>query len=305
MGSVTGAGVAEITNQMEYDDNVAHEAKMKIYDLGRALDDRPWAVTVSFTHPHDPYVARRKYWDLYNDCEHLLPTVPAMDFDDQDAHSQRIFKANDWLNFDIKQENIERSRQAYFANISYLDDKIGEVMEALETTRLVENTIILFCSDHGDMLGERGLWFKMNFYEGSARVPLMIAAPQMKPGKVTDPVSNVDILPTLADLAGVDMSEIMPWTDGESIIPLAPETGEAKPRANPVLIEYAAEASYAPMVCIRQGNYKFNHCELDPPQLFNLSSDPHELNNLAADPAHKAMVEAYGQSSGEMGYGSF
>ena len=72
MGSVTGAGIAEISNQMEYDDNVAHETKMKIYDLGRALDDRPWAVTVSFTHPHDPYVARRKYWDFYNDCEHLV-----------------------------------------------------------------------------------------------------------------------------------------------------------------------------------------------------------------------------------------
>jgi choline-sulfatase len=293
MGSVTGAGIAEISNQMEYDDNVAHETKMKIYDLGRALDDRPWAVTVSFTHPHDPYVARRKYWDLYNDCEHLLPTVPAMEFDDQDAHSQRIFKANDWLNFDIKQENIKRSRQAYFANISYLDDKIGEVMEALETTRQAENTIILFCSDHGDMLGERGLWFKMNFFEGSARVPLMIAAPQMKPGKVSDPVSNVDILPTLADLAGVDMSEIMPWTDGESIIQLAPSKGGAKPRSKPVLIEYAAEASYAPMVCIREGVYKFNHCELDPPQLFDLSSDPHELNNLAVDPAHKAIVEAF------------
>ncbi|MCL4168773.1 UNVERIFIED_CONTAM: hypothetical protein GTU68_012769, partial [Idotea baltica] len=243
MGSVTGAGIAEISNQMEYDDNVAHEAKMKIYDLGRALDDRPWAVTVSFTHPHDPYVARRKYWDLYEDCEHLLPTVPAMNIEDQDAHSQRIFKANDWLNFDINEKDIKRSRQAYFANISYLDDKIGEVMQALDATRQSENTIILFCSDHGDMLGERGLWFKMCFYEGSARVPLMISAPQMKPGKVSAPVSNLDILPTLADLAGVDMSEIMPWTDGESVIPMAPATGAAKDRSGPVLIEYAAEAS--------------------------------------------------------------
>jgi len=163
MGSVTGAGVAEISNQMEYDDNVAHEAKMKIYDLARALDERPWSLTVSFTHPHDPYVARKKYWDLYEDCEHLLPDVPAFEFEAQDAHSQRIFKANDWLNFNITDEDIRRSRRAYFANISYLDDKIGEVMEALETTRQLDNTIIVFCTDLCDMTGKRGHWLKLCF----------------------------------------------------------------------------------------------------------------------------------------------
>ncbi|WP_283646999.1 sulfatase-like hydrolase/transferase, partial [Marinovum algicola] len=77
MGSVTGAGVAEISNQMEYDDEVAYHAVRKVYDLARGHDERPWMLTVSFTHPHDPYVARRKYWDLYEDCEHLEPEVPA------------------------------------------------------------------------------------------------------------------------------------------------------------------------------------------------------------------------------------
>jgi choline-sulfatase len=69
LGSVTGAGVAEISNQMEYDDEVAYHATRKVYDLGRGHDARPWCLTVSFTHPHDPYVARRKYWDLYEDCQ--------------------------------------------------------------------------------------------------------------------------------------------------------------------------------------------------------------------------------------------
>ncbi len=293
MGSVTGAGVAEISNQMEYDDTVAFEARTKVYDLARGLDNRPWALTVSFTHPHDPYVARRKYLDLYEDCGYLLPEVPAFPLDQQDAHAQRIFKANDWLNFNITEDDIRRSRRAYFANISYLDDKIGEILEALETTRQADNTIIVFCSDHGDMLGERGLWFKMCFYDGSARVPLMIAAPHMKPGKITNPVSNVDILPTLCDLAQVDMSEIMPWTDGESLIPMAPLEGKPADRSAPVMIEYAAEASYAPLVCLREGKYKFNHCELDPPQLFDLSADPHELNNLAEYQANEKLVARF------------
>ncbi len=280
MGSVTGAGVAEISNQMEYDDEVAHHARMKLYDLARAKDTRPWCLTVSFTHPHDPYVARRKYWDLYEDCEHLSPRVAAMDYDDHDAHSKRIFDANDWRGFDITEDEINRSRRAYFANISYLDDKIGELLQTLEDTR--QEAIVVFVSDHGDMLGERGLWFKMSFFEGSARVPLMIRAPGLEPARIDDPVSTIDLCPTLCELAGVSMEDVMPWTTGQSLVPTATGT----PRSHPVAMEYAAEASYAPLVALRSGKWKYTRCALDPEQLFDLEADPDELTNLAADPAH-------------------
>ena len=284
MGSVTGSGVAEISNQMEYDDEVAYHATRKVYDYARSNDERPWCMTVSFTHPHDPYVARKKYWDLYEDCEHLLPTVPAMDYEDHDTHSKRIFDANDWRSFDISEDDIKRSRRAYFANISYLDDKIGEVMEAVKATR--QETIIMFVSDHGDMLGERGLWFKMSFFEGSARVPMMICAPDMEPGLITTPVSNIDVCPTLCDLAGVDMSEVEPWTTGQSVKPM----GQGVERTEPVAIEYAAEASYAPMVSLRYGKWKYNRCKLDADQLFDLDADPHELTNLAEVAEHQGTL---------------
>ncbi len=286
MGSVTGAGVAEITNQMEYDDEVAHHAKAKLYDLARGKEDRPWAMTVSFTHPHDPYVARKKYWDLYEDCDHLLPEVPAMAYDDHDAHSRRIFDANDWRSYEITEEDIRRSRRAYFANISYIDDKIGEILEVLESTR--QEAIILFVSDHGDMLGERGLWFKMSFYEGSCRVPLMISAPDLPVGRIDAPVSTLDVTPTLGALAGLDLAEIEPWTDGESLVPLA----KGEERTSPVAMEYAAEASYAPLVSLRYGKWKYNRCALDPDQLFDLEADPQELRNLAADPAHAGTLQS-------------
>lgn len=287
MGSVTGAGVAEITNQMEYDDEVAYHATRKIYDLSRGHDERPWCLTVSFTHPHDPYVARKKYWDLYENCEHLMPQIGPIAYDEQDDHSKRILDANDRDNFNITDEHIRRARRAYFANISYLDDKVGELLETLENTR--QKATILFVSDHGDMLGERGLWFKMSFYEGSARVPIMISSPDMKPGLVSDPVSNIDICPTLCDLAGIDMSEVMAWTEGESLVPL----GQGKTRQSPVAMEYAAEASYAPLISLRSENWKFNRCALDPDQLFDLEADPHELKNLAADPAYKDIVAGF------------
>ena len=291
MGSVTGAGVAEISNQMEYDDDVAFQAIRKIHDYGRGKYDRPFCLTVSFTHPHDPYVARRKYWDLYEDCDHLLPEVGAIPYEDQDPHSKRIFDANDWRSFDITEDNIKRSRRAYFANISYLDDKIGEILHALEAMHLADDTMILLVSDHGDMLGNRGLWFKMSFFEGSSRVPLMVCAPDMPAGLFETPVSTLDVLPTLAELAGIDLSEIMPWTDGESLVGLA----NGKPRQSPVRMEYAAEGSYAPLVGLRRGAYKYVHCELDPPQLFNLDEDPQELTNLAGDPDHLEIAASMAQ----------
>ena len=283
LGSVTGAGVAEITNQMEYDDDVAHHAVQRLYDLSRGADPRPWCLTVSFTHPHDPYVARRKYWDLYADCAHLDP--PAVDPVEHDPHSLRLMAACDYDKFDITPEMIRRSRRAYFANISYLDDRIGTILQTLADTR--QEAIVVFVSDHGDMLGERDLWFKMSFREGSARVPLMIAAPGLAPGRIATPVSTIDVTPTLCALAGVAMDEVMPWTDGESLVPVA---GGA-PRA-PVPMEYAAEGSITPLVGLVDGTMKYVACAADPEQLFDLAADPHETTNLAPDPAHAAALGA-------------
>ncbi len=284
LGSVTGAGVAEITNQMEYDDAVAHQATRKLYDLSRGHDARPWCLTVSFTHPHDPYVARRKHWAHYEDCPALDPAQPAVSFEDMDPHSKRLMEANDFRAFDIAPEDIRRARQGYFANISYLDEKVGELLDVLKRTCMEEDTIILFVSDHGDMLGERGLWFKMSFYEGSARVPLMIAAPEWTPGRVDVPVSLLDVTPTLAALAGVDVSTLAQWTDGVDLGPVV--TGQAA--RGPVPMEYAAEGSVVPLVALRDGDYKLTLCAADPPMLHNLADDPHERHNLANDPAHGA-----------------
>ncbi len=273
LGSVTGAGVAEITNQLEYDDDVAHRAEQKLYDLSRGEPSgkggRPWCLTVSFTHPHDPFVARRRFWDLYDGAAELEPPVPVA-YADQDPHSQRLMDACDWRAFDITDDHVRRARQGYFANISYVDDRIGSILRVLEATR--QEAVVVFLSDHGEMLGRRGLWFKMSFREGSARVPFMIAAPGLEPGLVDTPVSTLDLTPTLCDLAGIDMAEVTPWTDGVSL--LGSDRG-------PVPMEYAAEGSIAPMVGLIDGRWKYIRCPADPEQLFDLATDPAEAVNLA------------------------
>ena len=286
LGSVTGAGVAETTNQMEYDDEVAHHATARLYDLARGHDARPWCLTVSFTHPHDPYVARRRFWDLYADCPHLQPAAPDPGYDAQDPHSQRLYDANDWRRFDITEDHVTRARRGYFANISYLDEKIGQILQVLTDTR--QEAVIVFLSDHGDMLGERGLWFKMSFREGAARVPLMISASGLAPGRVDVPVSTMDVLPTLADLASIALDVVAPWTDGESLLPVA--GGAAR---GTVAMEYAAEGSVAPMVALRRGRWKYIACPADPEQLFDLDADPAEAVNLADDPAHAETLAGF------------
>ncbi len=283
LGSVTGAGTAEITNQLEYDDAVAAAARAKLYDLARGQDARPWAMTVSFTHPHDPYVARKEYWDLYADCPGLEPEDPARPFEDLDPHSKRLMEANDHRNYPVTDEDVRRARRGYFANISYLDALIGGLFEVLDATEQRENTWILFTSDHGDMLGDKGLWFKMSFYEGSARVPLTIAGPGVAPGLVEAPVSLLDIAPTLAAVAGDDVSD---QVDGESLLPLM----EGEDRTAPVAMEYCAEGSIAPLVALRNGKWKYIRSKADPDQLFDLSTDPFERVNLAEVADHQGTL---------------
>ena len=279
MGSVTGAGIADITNQLEYDDEVSFQARARLRDLSRRKDPRPWCLTVSFTHPHDPYVARRRFWDLYADCPALDPEVAAIPYAAQDPHSRRLLDACAHEDTPVTRRNIRDARRGYFANISYVDSEIGAILEVLAGTGMAEDTVVVFTSDHGDMLGERGLWFKMGFHEGSARVPLLFAGPGIAPRRIATPVSALDVAPTLAALAGAPAFDC----DG---VDLSPALRGAALDRGPVPIEYAAEGSIAPLVCLRDERYKLVLCAADPPLLYDLAEDPAELRDLAGDPAH-------------------
>jgi choline-sulfatase len=286
MDSVTQAGSCTRTNQMDFDDEVVFAARQKLFDIARGKDRRPFCMVVSLTHPHDPYVAPEPYWNRYTDAEIDMPAVPVPA---EDPHSQRIRHVIGLEDATITEAQVRAARRAYYAAVSYVDDQVGALMSTLKQARFDENTVVLLLADHGDMLGERGLWYKMSFFEPSCRVPLIVHAPgRFKPHRVAAPASLLDILPTLAELArtpGESASYAAP-IDGRSLLP---DLGGDAP-AGEVIGEYMAEGTIAPVVMIRRGPHKFIHSPVDPDQLYNLDDDPHELTNLAGTPGAAALV---------------
>jgi choline-sulfatase len=234
-------------------------------------------------------VARPEFWDLYDPDELDMPTTGPTD----DPHSQRLLKGIEAEKAELSEEEIRNARHGYYANTSYFDSNVGKLGQALKEADLFDNTIVIVTSDHGDMLGERGLWYKMHFYEHSVRVPLIMHGPGVTQGTHGAPVSLVDLLPTFVDIAassGGTKPEIGMPIDGETLWPMATgeEAGERTAYA-----EYCAEMAAYPMLMIRRGDYKYIHCEIDPPQLFNVATDPMERLNLAEDPDHSDLAATF------------
>ncbi len=282
MDAVRTAGKASTTFQIEYDEETAFYARRKIFDY-KMNDVDPFCMVVSFIHPHDPYVARPEWWNLYDHEAIDMPSSPEA----TDPHSQRLMKGIEAGAASVTDEEIRNARHAYYANVSYFDSNVGKVVQALEESDQLDNTVILVTSDHGDMLGERCLWYKMTWFEHSARVPLVMAGPGIGQGVASAPCSLVDILPTFIDIArqgGEAPAPGMPL-DGRSLLPEA--RGESAPVDAEAIGEYCAEMAPAhPVMMIRRGRWKYIHCDADPAQLFDVDADPMELTNLAEDPAH-------------------
>ncbi len=282
MDAVREAGMAATTFQIEYDEETAFYARRKIFEY-KMNDVEPFCMVVSFIHPHDPYVARPEWWNLYDHDAIDMPSSPEA----TDPHSQRVMKGIEAGDASVTDEEIRNARHAYYANVSYFDSNVGKVVQALEESDQLDNTVVVVTADHGDMLGERGLWYKMTWFEHSARVPLVMAGPGIGQGSADAPCSLVDILPTFMDIAaqGGNAPEPGMPLDGRSLLPEA--RGEAAPEGAEAIGEYCAEMAPAhPVMMIRRGRWKYIHCDVDPAQLFDVEADPMELTNLANDPAH-------------------
>jgi len=284
MRGVVEAGVCERSLQLDYDEEVAFASVKKIYDYARDADDRPFFLTTSFTHPHNPFTITQEYWDRYDHDEIDMPSVPFIPYGERDAWSQRYYTLIRQDEHEVTDEAIRIARHAYYGMISYVDDQVGKLIAALEATDLIDNTLIIFTADHGDMMGERGMWYKFNPFEWSVRVPLLVATPSGTQGnRVTRGVSLVDLLPTLVDLATAsDPPEMIDPIDGHSLVDLLHSSEPDRP--DEVMIEFMGEGVYSPCLILRQDGFKYIYCEDDPGMLFDLNKDPQELRNLCGDP---------------------
>ncbi len=291
MSSVLEAGPCIRSNQLDFDDEVAFAAERELFGHIRSEDERPICMVVSFSHPHDPFAIPRKWWDMYRDED--IP-MPEFGYDEATVtpHEARLREVCAMNGVEITEDQVRASRRAYYGAISYVDNHIASLISILRETGRLDDTVVIVTSDHGEMLGERGLWYKMNFFEGAARVPLVVSCPaRFQPGRVAAPVTTMDLLPTLVALAqDGDLSGVIGPLDGENLVPLL---DAQPPTRDTVTAEYLAEGAVAPIVMIRRGEHKFIHSPADPDQLFDLSVDPLERNNLAQDPASAELLEDF------------
>jgi choline-sulfatase len=287
---VTVSGICARSVQIDYDDEVKNKAVQQLYDYARSSDARPFFLQVSFTHPHDPYLCSREHWQRYEGIDIPPPATGAMPAAEHDIHSQRILAQHSMLDFEFDPADIARARRAYYGSISYIDDCVGELLKTLELTGQSNNTVIVFTSDHGEMLGERGMWFKKTFFEHALRVPLIISMPGTTHARrVSTNVSLVDLLPTFNTLAtGKPWHTDIEPLDGENILKYGEQHID---RA--IYAEYLSETTPAPIFMIRRGEHKFISSSADPDLLFDLSTDPHERHNIAAQPNHTDSVTRF------------
>jgi choline-sulfatase len=281
MRSVVESGLCERNLQLDYDEEVAFYGTQKLHDLARNQSQRPFFLTVSFTHPHNPFLTTREYWDRYDHAAIDMPAVPPLPLDRKDPHSRRHYYLTCMDEYDITEEQIRTARHAYYAMVSYLDDKVAALLKVLHDIGLANDTIVVFTSDHGEMLGERGMWYKMTFFEPAVRIPLIVRLPQSRLGRrIAENVSLVDLFPTILDLAtDANPPTAVDPLDGNSLGHFL--RGEARAWDDLVASEYTAEGSIAPCFMLRRGRFKYIWCEADGGQLFDLAADPAELRNLA------------------------
>ena len=283
MDVVTKAGPCVRSMYLDYDDEAVFKAKRYIFEQAKRGDDVPFMLTLSMIQPHDPYLCRQDKWDLYKEEDIDLPRVPLGSVE-EDPHSTSLRHGYGADEIDLDETTIRNARRAYYGSISDIDDKVADVMNTLQEAGMADNTIIIFTGDHGDMLGERGMWFKMSYFEHSARIPLIIHAPSMfSPCRVAEAVSLVDILPTLVELSqdGKPGDYATP-IEGRSLVPHMSAGGGH----DEVIGEYFAEGGDMPVFMIRRGQKKIIASNGRPAQSCDLANDPNEVNNLASDAKH-------------------
>ncbi|ANY85046.1 hypothetical protein BB934_43360 (plasmid) [Microvirga ossetica] len=289
---LTTAGVAH-TPHLEQDHDVMTEALACIDRVAAAgLDRRPVFLCISFNAPHFPLKVPERYFSLYDGSAIDVPAVTGDELAAQHPFHKRLRRY-----FDIEgvsDETVARARAAYFGLVTHLDEMIGTVLNRVDgAARDGFNPLLCYASDHGEMLGAHGLWWKCCFFEESARIPLIMRWPGIvSHGRCDTPVSLLDLTATFADLAGVGddplSAPFLQDADGASLKSFL--TGGTINPDRAVISEYCAHAADRPIRMIRQGPWKYIYYHGERDELFRLDTDPSERTNLAERPEHASTI---------------
>jgi choline-sulfatase len=243
----------------------------------------PFLLIASFLKPHDPFMPARRFAEMFKPEQMRLPdTWGKADLDRLPREVRRSIEFCRWTP-ELLHAGEARKRMAfYYGNLAQMDDCAGQVLAALERLGLDQNTIVVYTSDHGEMLGDLGLWNKFEFYEGSCGVLLSVRLPGSPAAQCDQPVSLISFRPTLAELCHVPLESPH---DGRSIADLVLHPESHEPHG-PVFAEFDLGLPTEKYM-IRDGDFKYTLWVHDIAELYNLRSDPQEMRNLAADPAHQ------------------
>ncbi|MGH2541522.1 MAG: sulfatase-like hydrolase/transferase, partial [Ardenticatenaceae bacterium] len=284
-------GVRPWTKFLSYDEETHFRALEYIHERGRTRATEPFFLVASYHHPHDPFHVTQELWDLYEGAEIDIPHYPENLAESYSAMDRWVNEVHETDQVNLGDpESLYQLRRSYYGLVSFIDRKVGGLLAALEQTGQRANTIVLFTSDHGDMLAEKRMVQKRCFYEWSARIPLIVHFPDGRHAgrKVAQPVSLMDLLPTLLDWAAVPAEERLP-VDGTSLVELLEDS--AAPERT-VFSEYHIEKVRAPCFMVRRGPYKYIYIHGHDSQLFDLAADPGEWNNLAGQAEAQGVEEA-------------
>ena len=281
------AGICDWNLQLDYDEQVHFRALEAIRDLARRQhESQPFFLCASYTHPHDPFITTQPWWDLYDHDEIDMPTVASCPIEEMHPYNQWLQIHHMVDQFPPADEDIRNARHAFYGMVSYFDNRVGELTDELERLGMADNTIVLVTSDHGEMLGEHGMWFKRTFFDFSVRVPLVIAGPQCRQGhRVGQAVSLIDLLPTMNQWSALaNREEIEPTVPGDSLCGLL--LGDDSSWKDSAITEYLSEGVCEPMRMIVGDGLKYIHVRGHEDLLFDLRRNPQETENHSADPAY-------------------
>lgn len=305
---ILDAGASDTPESLHQERRVIDESVSFLRNHDAENPVQPWFLTASFGRPHFPITAPKRYVDRY------WPdgvTEPRYDAEGNVAdhpynETKRDLKPSPTSD-ELTEEDCLRARAMYFATVDYVDDLVEDLLATLERDGLLEDTIVVFLSDHGDMLGEHGMWWKRAPYEDSARVPFTIQLPEHRNGdlegsNVQQPVSLIDLFPTLCSLTGAEVPDDVDGVDLSEAVLSGEEPDDRGPvfvdwlSTPPADIEIVRQGKMWPegleYRMIRDGKYKYIQFRDAPELFFNLEDDPAEHHNLAADESLSGEDEA-------------